>query len=89
MLKRVTLFTTTIAPALSVIADVSRSLSIPPASSKTRSPANLTLEGLAMQTRTLGIKNRDELHGCFTAEAASPLDPALIERIDQVVGRGQ
>ena len=38
-------------------------------------------------TVVLGVKNRQELRECIDAENASPLDPALIARIDAAVGR--
>jgi hypothetical protein len=35
-----------------------------------------------VDTVILGVKNRAELRGCLAAEAAGPLDPSLIARID-------
>ena len=43
----------------------------------------LAIEGC--DTLVLGVKNRDELAQCVAAEAAGPLEPALMARID---GRG-
>jgi aryl-alcohol dehydrogenase-like predicted oxidoreductase len=43
----------------------------------------LSMPGIA--TVVLGIKNRDELNACLAAEAAGPLAPELIERIDASV----
>ena len=43
----------------------------------------LSLDGVA--TVVLGIKNRSELDACVAAEAAGPLDPELIARIDAAV----
>ncbi len=40
-----------------------------------------------VSTVVLGVKNRDELRECIRAEAAAPIDPALMERIDRAVGR--
>ena len=40
-----------------------------------------------VSTVVLGVKNRDELRECIRAEAAAPMDPALMERIDSAVGR--
>ena len=40
-----------------------------------------------VSTVVLGVKNRDELRECIRAEAAAPMDPALMERIDKAVGR--
>ena len=45
----------------------------------------LSLDGPS--TIVLGVKNRAELRECVEAEAAGPMDPALVERIDQAVGR--
>jgi aryl-alcohol dehydrogenase-like predicted oxidoreductase len=45
----------------------------------------LTVNGV--DTLVLGVKNREELHDCLAAEAAGPLDPELIQRIDHAVGR--
>jgi aryl-alcohol dehydrogenase-like predicted oxidoreductase len=45
----------------------------------------LSMDGPA--TIVLGVKNRDELRECVAAEAAGPMDPALIARIDEAVGR--
>ena len=39
----------------------------------------------SIATVVLGIKNRDELNACLAAEAAGPLAPELIERIDASV----
>ena len=36
-------------------------------------------------TIVLGVKNREELHECLEAEAAGPMDPELIRRIDQAI----
>jgi aryl-alcohol dehydrogenase-like predicted oxidoreductase len=44
----------------------------------------LSMDGPA--TIVLGVKNREELHECLSAEAAGPMDPKLIQRIDQAVG---
>ena len=44
----------------------------------------LSMEGVS--TVVLGIKNRQELRECVEAEAAGPLDPALMARIDLAVG---
>ena len=38
-------------------------------------------------TIVLGVKNRDELRECVAAEAAGPMEPALMARIDAAVGR--
>jgi aryl-alcohol dehydrogenase-like predicted oxidoreductase len=38
-------------------------------------------------TIVLGVKNREELQECVAAEAAGPMDPALMARIDAAVGR--
>lgn len=38
-------------------------------------------------TIVLGVKNREELRECVAADAAGPMDPALILRIDEAVGR--
>jgi aryl-alcohol dehydrogenase-like predicted oxidoreductase len=43
----------------------------------------LTMEGPS--TIVLGVKNRDELRECVAAEAAGPMDPTLIARIDSAV----
>ena len=40
-----------------------------------------------VSTVVLGVKNRDELKECIRAEAAAPMDPALMARIDAAVGR--
>ena len=45
----------------------------------------LSMEGVS--TVVLGVKNREELRECVEAEAAGPLDPALVARIDAAVGR--
>ena len=45
----------------------------------------LSMEGVS--TVVLGVKNRTELRECVAAEAAGPLDPALMARIDAAVGR--
>jgi len=45
----------------------------------------LSMDGPA--TVVLGVKNRTELRECIAAEAAGPMDPGLIQRIDQAVGR--
>ena len=44
----------------------------------------LSMEGVS--TVVLGVKNREELRECIAAEAAAPLDPALVARIDAAVG---
>ena len=46
----------------------------------------LSMEGV--DTVVLGVKNRDELAGCLAAEAAGPLEPALMARIDSLGLRG-
>lgn len=46
---------------------------------------SLTMEGV--DTVVLGVKNREELRDCLAAEAAGPLDAALVDRIDAAVGR--
>ncbi len=46
----------------------------------------LSMEGVS--TVVLGVKNREELRECIAAEAAGPLDPALMASIDLAVGRG-
>lgn len=46
----------------------------------------LSMEGVA--TVVLGVKNREELAECLTAEAAGPLEPALMARIDSLGLRG-
>ena len=38
-------------------------------------------------TVVLGVKNREELRECVAADAAGPMDPQLIQRIDKAVGR--
>jgi aryl-alcohol dehydrogenase-like predicted oxidoreductase len=38
-------------------------------------------------TIVLGVKNREELQECIAAEAAGPMEPALMARIDAAVGR--
>ena len=40
-----------------------------------------------VSTVVLGVKDRRELRECIAAEAAGPLDPSLIRRIDDAVGR--
>lgn len=45
----------------------------------------LSMEGVS--TVVLGVKNREELRECVEAEAAGPLSPALMARIDLAVGR--
>jgi len=45
----------------------------------------LSIDGPA--TVVLGVKNRDELRECVAAEAAGPMDPQLMARIDAAVGR--
>ena len=45
----------------------------------------LSVEGVS--TVVLGVKNRAELRECIAAEAASPMDPGLMDRIDRAVGR--
>ena len=45
----------------------------------------LSMEGVS--TVVLGVKNREELRECVEAEAAGPLEMALVERIDLAVGR--
>ena len=45
----------------------------------------LSMEGVS--TVVLGVKNREELRECIDAEARGPLDPALMTRIDDAVGR--
>jgi aryl-alcohol dehydrogenase-like predicted oxidoreductase len=45
----------------------------------------LTMDGI--DTVVLGVKNRAELDECFAAEAAGPLAPDLVARIDRSVGR--
>ena len=46
---------------------------------------SLSMEGVS--TVVLGVKNRAELRECVAAEAAGPLDTALIARIDATVNR--
>jgi aryl-alcohol dehydrogenase-like predicted oxidoreductase len=46
----------------------------------------LSMEGVG--TVVLGVKNREELAECLTAEAAGPLEPALMARIDSLGLRG-
>jgi len=46
----------------------------------------LTLPGVA--TVTLGVKNRDELHETLAAEAAGPLQGAMIDRIHDAMSSG-
>ena len=43
----------------------------------------ISMEGPA--TIVLGVKNRYELYECIAAEAAGPMDPKLIEQINQAV----
>ena len=45
----------------------------------------LSMDGVS--TVVLGVKNREELRDCIAAEAAAPLDPALMARIDAAVLR--
>ena len=45
----------------------------------------LSMDGPA--TVVLGVKNREELRECVAAEAAGPMDLALVEHIDVSVGR--
>jgi len=45
----------------------------------------LSMNGPA--TVVLGVKNRTELRECVAADAAGPMEPALIKRVDQAVGR--
>ncbi len=45
----------------------------------------LSIEGVS--TVVLGVKNRGELRECIAAEAAAPMAPALMDRIDKAVGR--
>jgi hypothetical protein len=40
------------------------------------------MEGV--DTVVLGVKNREELAECLAAEAAGPLEPALMARIDSL-----
>lgn len=55
------------------------------------SPASLAhryaLSIPGVSTVVLGVKDRRELRECIDAERAGPLDPALIQRIDEAVGR--
>ena len=44
----------------------------------------LSMEGVS--TVVLGVKNREELQECLAAEAAGPLEPDLVQRIDRAVG---
>jgi aryl-alcohol dehydrogenase-like predicted oxidoreductase len=46
----------------------------------------LSMEGVG--TVVLGVKNREELAECLTAEAAGRLEPALMARIDSLGLRG-
>ncbi len=46
----------------------------------------LSMEGPA--TVVLGVKNREELRECVAAEAAGPMDPKLMLRIELAIGRG-
>ena len=41
----------------------------------------------SVSTVVLGVKNRQELRECIAAEAAAPMDPGLMDRIDRAVGR--
>ena len=45
----------------------------------------LSVEGVS--TVVLGVKNRAEFRECIAAEAAAPMDPGLMDRIDRAVGR--
>ena len=45
----------------------------------------LSMPGVS--TVVLGVKDRRELRECVAAEAAGPLEPSLIQRIDEAVGR--
>ncbi|MDE2765167.1 MAG: aldo/keto reductase, partial [Chloroflexota bacterium] len=45
----------------------------------------LSMDGVA--TVVLGVKNRQELRECLEAEAAAPMDAALMQRIDNAVAR--
>lgn len=45
----------------------------------------LSIDGPA--TVVLGVKNREELRECVAADAAGPMDPALMARIDAAVRR--
>ncbi len=45
----------------------------------------LTMDGV--DTVVLGVKNREELRDCLAAEAAGPLEPELVRRIDEAVAR--
>ena len=45
----------------------------------------LSMDGVS--TVVLGVKNREELRDCIAAEAAAPLDPALMARIEAAVAR--
>lgn len=45
----------------------------------------LSMDGPA--TVVLGVKNREELRECVAAEAAGPMDLALVQHIDVAVGR--
>jgi aryl-alcohol dehydrogenase-like predicted oxidoreductase len=45
----------------------------------------LSMDGPA--TVVLGVKNREELRECVAAEAAGPMDSALIARIDAAVAQ--
>ena len=45
----------------------------------------LSVSGVS--TVVLGVKNQTELRECIEAEAAGPMDPTLMERIDKAVGR--
>ena len=44
----------------------------------------LSMEGVS--TVVLGVKNRAELRECIAAEAAGPLDPTFMARVDAAVG---
>ena len=46
------------------------------------------LSMFGVDTVVLGVKNRAELRGCLEAEAAGPLEPALMARIDGLGLRG-
>ena len=46
----------------------------------------LSMDGVG--TVVLGVKNRQELAGCLAAEAAGPLEPDLLARIDALGLRG-
>ena len=40
------------------------------------------MKSVAQSPVILGVKNREELKQCVDAEAAGPLEPALMARID-------